>query len=117
MEEIKLKTKVSSTNAVGHNHPVEPKSEIKSKDTKYPPMETKSIADYKVERPTEGLEDIKTYQNLTFNVLDKEMKERCNAGYSRLYINYSLSEGMTKYLRQKGFTVTVYVNNTSMIAW
>jgi hypothetical protein len=116
MEEIKLKTKISSHDAVNVNTETKPDVKPPTKEVNPGQMGKKYPGATEVATP-EGLEDLRTYQNLTFKVLDKKMKERCNAGYSGLYLSYSLSEGMTKYLRQKGFTVIVYVNNSSLISW
>lgn len=54
------------------------------------------------------MNDIKFYQDLTFEVLDELIREKCKEGHSTLTISkYGMGEDMVKYLRNKGFTVIV----------
>ena len=59
------------------------------------------------------MEDIKHYQDLTFEVLDKLIKEECKKGNSKLFlIRYHMGEKMKKYLKNKGFMVYLSIYGT-----
>lgn len=50
------------------------------------------------------METIKVYQELTFEVLDKLIREECKKGNSRLNLKgHSMSYNMLKFLENKGF--------------
>ena len=65
------------------------------------------------------MKDIKYYQDLTFEVLDKLIKEQCKRGQSRLYLtNYYLGTEMKQYLENKGFFVyTSVCSEYKYIEW
>lgn len=52
----------------------------------------------------ENLKDLKYYQDLTFQTLDKLIQEECRKGNSKLYLSqYCVGEKMAIYLKEKGF--------------
>lgn len=65
------------------------------------------------------MEDIKVYQDLTFEVLDKLIMAECSKGNSKLDLSeYKIGVKMQEYLKQKGFDVFVGQHSSyKSISW